>query len=291
MLDHRVASRHPGDGHGQGKGDGGQQPFGHVGDENADEKDERLHKGEARHQPAEQQESDTETSRQQADRQHRPPELLLKGALPHRNGLGQAGDLADFRVHAGAENDGPGRAPHDHGTGKNHIGQLDPEELAMQEHRPVRLVALGRFRFAGERGVVHFHLVGFDEPGVGGDDIAFLQQQHIAGHDPGGIDLYRLSVPHHPALAGAELLQGFHRPARALLLQVGKKAVDHHHHQDGGAQLRHVHPGEEAHQGRHPEKNGEEAEKVAQQLDDGGGPPGPANPVGAMEAEPLLGLR
>ena len=65
-----------------------------------------------------------------------------------------------------------------------------------------------RDRLAGDRGVVDPHRERLDHAAIGGDEVARLQRDHVAGDQVGGGPLLENPVAQHPDLVRQQLLQG-----------------------------------------------------------------------------------
>lgn len=115
---------------------------------------------------------------------------------------------------------------------------------------------LGRHALAGEGGGVDGQLVGIAQHEVGRDAITRLEEDEIAGHQRHGVHGRPVAVPHDhrpTGEQGPELARGSFGP---VLLGEGEQGVDHHHHEDGDAEL--WEPGDEGQKTRSPEQQGEE---------------------------------
>ena len=71
-----------------------------------------------------------------------------------------------------------------------------PSGTSVAGHRVGRLA--DRQALAGERRLLDLQGRGQDDPSVGGDPVAGLDQHDVAGHQLPGVDLDRLAVPTHP---------------------------------------------------------------------------------------------
>ena len=108
-------------------------------------------------------------------------------------------------------------------------------EVARLQQRQVDVVERGRAerrqRLARERREVDLERAA-QQPGVGGDAIALLDHQDVAGHEPGGLDDLPLTVAHD---GGVRRQVGLERLDRALglaLLRERERRVDDDHDDD-----------------------------------------------------------
>ena len=77
-----------------------------------------------------------------------------------------------------------------------------------------------------------------DEPQVGGDDVAGLEQHDVARHELGGRHGMTLaSIADHARLQRRELLQRPQRLLGAVLLEEAERRVQHHDGEDGDGVL------------------------------------------------------
>ena len=123
-------------------------------------------------------------------------------------------------------------------------------------------------RFAGDRRGVHAQAEGLDQPAVGRNKVALLQQHDVAGHQIGGEYLHDLAVPGHHHLLRQQLTQRIDRPLGLVFLPESKDAVDQDDADDGNAQPRHALAGIEIlgkkrQRRAHPQDEGEEVGELA----------------------------
>ncbi len=210
------------------------------------------------------------------DLQRRGP--LVLGA----EGGGQAPDLG---VLARGRDQQPAAAAGDHRVHVDHARAVGQRQL-----RVVRgLHDLDhRVRLAGERRLVDLQAVGLEQPPVGRDAVARLQQHHVPGHHLVGVHGDQLAPAPHPRAQHQHALQGRQAAFGAVFLVEAQHRVDHGHHQDhhGVAQV--------PDQGRQHRGAQQQQDQQALELleEDGPGRGGGllGQAVGAVAVQPLVGL-
>jgi hypothetical protein len=98
---------------------------------------------------------------------------------------------------------------------------------------------------------------------IGGDVVAVVQQDHVAGHQLLCGNLLDFSIAEHLDFMGQKLLQRGHGLFGSVLLPEREQGVDDDHAQDGESKRGHAAPrllpiGNEGESGRDPEDRGEE---------------------------------
>ncbi len=94
-----------------------------------------------------------------------------------------------------------------------------------------RSLLLGWISLAGEQGFIDVKIAGFDQPGIGGHQIARREQNDIAGYDLRRRDVDRLSVAQR--LGGKRNLLA--QPLSGVLgLALLRHVEDHGHEHDDG---------------------------------------------------------
>ncbi len=131
-------------------------------------------------------------------------------------------------AHAGRDHDGPAAAVGHRRAAPDHVvavadGHLLGDRLEVLRHRQA---------LPGEGGLRGLERGAADQARVGGDGVAFLQQDEIAGHHVGRGDGPALAVPDHVGVGGRHPAQGGHGFLGARLLHVAQQRVEHDHRQD-----------------------------------------------------------
>ena len=99
-------------------------------------------------------------------------------------GLGERGDMADLGGESGRDDHGPGATGGHVRAGVDHVAAIGERRVRRQ-----RTQVLGdRDRLARQRGLGDLQGGAFDEPRIGGDGVAGLEQQEIAGNDVARLD-------------------------------------------------------------------------------------------------------
>jgi len=146
------------------------------------------------------------------------------------------GDPAEFRVHAGREDERLGLAGHELSSGQEHVSAVAEFVFVAGGGG-----ASERVGFSGDRGVVDPRSVGRQHAAIGWHAFACLKEEHISRHQVFRGDLSQVAVPPHVNLVREELLQSGECPFRPIFLPEGEEAVDDDHAHDRGAEQ--PHPG------------------------------------------------
>ena len=160
-------------------------------------------------------------------------QLALEGSL-FLLGVGQgAGNFAHLGVHAGAGDQGLAAAI-DHGGA--HIAHV----FAVAQRNV--LLALGqaqgvddlvdRDALAGEGCLLNLEAGALQQAAVGGNGVAGLQQDHVAGHQLVAVERNLFAVPQYLAGGGGHGLQGLNGGFGLALLKDAQHGVQQHHDQD-----------------------------------------------------------
>jgi hypothetical protein len=173
-----------------------QQSLRDVGDEQPDGEADGRADAEPGGQP-DGQEGDARANRDRGDQPRDPFDLVLKRAFVPSDPLAERGDAAEFGVHPGCGDDCLGLAAGALGTAEHHVARLQQRyHLAGGVGRPGH-----RGRLAGQGGHVDLDRAGH-QPRVRADPLAFLDQQHVAGHEQACLDVRRVASRRTRARSG-----------------------------------------------------------------------------------------
>ena len=143
--------------------------------------------------------------------------------------LDHLGDEADLGLHSGGGDDA---CPASIGDGGAHKGAVHP----VAQHRVFVQDGVGLFlhrhRLPGQGSLVDAQVDRLDQPQVGGDVVAGLQEDHIAGDQFAGRDGDAMSVSEDPRLGGSHLAQGGQGLLRPPLLDRPQDGVEDDDGQD-----------------------------------------------------------
>ena len=129
--------------------------------------------------------------------------------------LGERGDPAELGVHPGRVDQGAGLALDAAGPAEDQVARLERRDARVGELG----VAIDGRRLAGQRRHVDLER-SLEEPRVGGDPLALLDQQHVARDELGRRDPISSPVADHPCLRGEvgrkrlDRPLGLHAPGR-----------------------------------------------------------------------------
>ncbi len=145
-------------------------------------------------------------------------------------GFEQPGDPADLGGH-------PGRHHHPMRPAIRDRGALECHVLPVRDERRTRVRQRighfrGRFRLAGQRGLVHAQAVYVDETEVSRYDVTARQLDDVTGNQLGAGHLADSSRPQYPARGRRELAQGGHRFGGPVLLREAEERVQQQDHRD-----------------------------------------------------------
>ena len=222
------------------------------------------------------------------DAQHGPGQAraeLVQAVLQGRGLLlrllGHLGDSTEFGLHAGGHHDALGRAFGDRRAAEDHAVPLG--------QRDIGLGRLGAFdhghRLAGQGGLIHAEVVGFDQSQVGRGDVAAFLEHHVAGHQVVDGDFPLLSVAADAHAARPHFAQGLHRADRPPLGGESDQPVEQHDRQYGNALGQFPH-GERQH-GGYQEHHENHALELIEQDPPGTATTGLAKPIWAEPLPPL----
>jgi hypothetical protein len=264
LLDERMAFGHALAAQRQGQRHSGEQSFRHVRHDDADPEDRADPEAQA-HGDADDEKDSAHGDRQHCDHMGDLRDLFLQRAEACLHACGEAGDLAEFRLHAGGEHHRPASAGEHGGTGEYEIGNVLEMSIDDRLRRPPL-----RLGFACERGEVDTHVGSFDEPGVGRDLLSLLDQEHVTRHDLAPRHVTRLIASQHPGPGGEEAMKGMHCALRLIFLKEGKDGVDDYHTENRPAERGHPFAGlhefcRERQTGGDPEQHGQEVGELMQE--------------------------
>ena len=176
----------------------------------------------------------------QADPQHQPgqhfgqlAQLPLQRRLPILGLRQRTSDFTHLRVHARGSDHG--RAPAiDHGG--PHIDHVLPVSQgdvlpALPEMDEVYEL-IDRNGLSRESRLFDFEACALQNPPVGGDSVAGLQQHHIACHQIFTADGHHLTIPQNLGGGCGHLLQRLNGFLRLVLLIHSQDSIDHHHEEN-----------------------------------------------------------
>jgi len=178
--DERTATRHALDADGERDRHDGRQPLRHRRDRERDRREEQLERRQAA-QPAREEDERDDAERAPRQEPSEPGELpLQRRAAVVRRGRDEARDRADLGRDSRGDDDRGRAAGSDAGAHVHHVAAVG--ERRRRVAQPVR-VLLDRHRLAGERRFAGGQRRGFDQPGIGRDDVARLELDDITRDD------------------------------------------------------------------------------------------------------------
>ena len=114
-------------------------------------------------------------------------------------------------------------------TGEHHVLAVAQSHIFLGDH-------IGglfhRLAFAGEGAFVDLHRIALQNPGIGGDEVAGLQQQDITGHHFWGGHLHLEAAPEQGGSGGAHGLERFQRLFRLEVLHSAQHGIEDQHRKD-----------------------------------------------------------
>ena len=212
----------------------GEEALGDIGDNNPDGQQEVPPEGQTQSLP-DQEENHTQGDGEESYQVAQVDDFLLQRREGFRRGLGQVGDLAKFRPHAGGKDQGFGLAGDQRSPCQEDVSAVDQIFL-----RAGLFVARHGLRFARYRGIVDAHDKGLDQAAIGGDVVPIFQQDHVAGDQLFGGHLPDSAVAECFYLMRKEPLEcgnGFLGP---VFLPEGEQTVDQNNAQDCHAERGHA---------------------------------------------------
>ena len=224
-----MALEHPAAAQRQRGGDDGRQALRHHGDQQADGGQQHV----AERLAAEQADREQGQRRAQAGDGQVPThlrQLALERRAAFRHALDHAGDLAQFRAHAGGHHDAAAAAVGDEGAHEREIGAVAQRQV--RGGQGFGLLA-DRFRFAGERGFHRAELDGVEQAQVGRHDVAGFEPDDVAGHQLPRGQFLQFAVAADAHARAGQLLEGGHGLLGAVFLDEPQHAEQHDDGQDG----------------------------------------------------------
>ena len=262
-LHERVFFCHALHSHGERERNGRQQAFRNKRDDHAEGENERLregllHKGDGSHKKR-------QTNGNGDDRNllRQNVEFLLQRTLLFLCRLRQLGDAAELGLHADLGDDGPRGAARHARSLKDQVRDLKTGNVFLQ-HRVVTL-AHG-VRFAVQRRLVDLQVAAGNQPRIGGNLVALLNEHDVARHKVFGQNLYLVAVTHDARIRWQHFLQGFARLAGSEFLNKTENAVDDVDEPDGDAELRHLR--NKRHNAADPEQDCHETDEIGEKHED-----------------------
>ena len=284
-LHQHLLLREPEPAHRQRQRERGQEPFGHVGDDDPQHED-HVHPERAPGAEAEGEEGEAHRHRHRGEDAHHARHLALqrRRGAPHLDA--ERGDAAELGPRPGRV-DHCGARPAQHRAAREHqIRAVDEAPLvhALRPHADVP-------GLAGERGVVRQQIVALAHARIGRDAISFRQEEHVAGHQGCARHLLLGPVAAHRDLLREEAAQRLHRPLGADGLREGEERVQRRHAQERPAEHAHalagLHAvGDEAERGGDVEQQAEQVGELLEQRAEPGEARGSAQLVGAGLEQP-----
>ena len=157
-------------------------------------------------------------------------EPLLERGLLVLNSLEQPSDLAEFGAHAGSDDHSSAAAVGDEGTHIAHILAVAQGHLGLLDRGGV---LLNRLRLAGECGLLDAQIDTLDHAHVGGDEVACLQGDYVAGDQVAGRDLLELAIAEGAHVGDGEFLERGDGLLGAVLLEEAEDGKEHNNGEDG----------------------------------------------------------
>ena len=233
-----LPPRHPLDADRQHHGDDSGQPFGHGRHRKRDAKHEDVEK---RRQTVHVLDENNRHDHQDRNRDHdqaqplpHAVELLLKRCRAALNVRQHAGDATHFGSHSRGGHDRAAAAVADGGPAVDHVGAVAQCDFARYRFDVLR----HRQTLTGERRFGDAQCYRFDQTGIGGDRVAFFDDEDVAGHDVCGRNTRRLPIPNHVGVGGCRLAQRRDCRLGPLLLDVPEQRVQQHDPTDGDGLVR-----------------------------------------------------
>ena len=227
---------------------------------------ERERQSVEQHLPGRLSAQDAEQRHQDAGRDRddqRQPRHLAHRPLQRRRRLadlgGQPAESADLGLPPDGDDHGLAGAGDHCGAGVDHRRALGQRRAG----RHGRGSLGGARRLAGQGRLGRRQPVGLRHPGVGGHEVAGLQDEHVAGNQRLSVEPAGASVPSHQRGRDAEVSQRAERPLRAHL---GDRLDCGHHGDDREDGDRIAQLAEDERQ--HPDRDEEELERLEHRLDD-----------------------
>jgi hypothetical protein len=246
----------------QRQGHGRQQPFRHIGDDDAD-REQGVLPGRQAHGLADEEHRQAHAGGQRRDDARQARDLPLQRRRRLAGGLRQVGDAAELGAHACRVNHGLRLSGHHRGSGQHHVLRIQRRVLAAR----FGVARLGQ-GLAGDRRGIHAQAEGLDQAAVGRNEVAFFQQQDVARHQPGGEHFHDRAAAPHLHLLRQQLAQRRHGLFRLVFLPEGKNAVDEDDADYRDAEAAHALAGiellgDEGQRGAYPQDDGEEMGELA----------------------------
>jgi hypothetical protein len=219
-------------------------------------------------------------------------ELLLQRSPLRRSPLEHPGNAAHLRVHAGGHHHGPAAPAGDGRPAEDHVVPV-PEDGVSGDLQ--RVLGHGQ-ALAGEGALRGLQGGGADEPGVGGNGVALLDDDDVARHHLGRGHRPPLAVAHHVGLGGRHLAKRRHRRFRAGFLDEAQDRVEQHDGENGQGLVRQRGVALDEPEGR-GDRSGHEEQEDQHVLELGEEAPPHRRLrlrlelVAAVEGQPLPGLR
>jgi len=221
--DHALRPQREGNGYHRG------QSLGHRGHGQADGDEEHLLEGLTADDHALEKDKhhdhERDDSQPLAEFRHAP----LERRLFLRHGLQHGGDVAQFRVHAGARHSSHSAAIGDVGAHVGHVPAVAQRDLVALDGICDLLDGHG---FAGQRGLVDAQVSGFDDARVRRHPHPCLQQDDIPGHHVGGGDLLHIATAADLDGGNRQPAQGGHGLLSTVLLRKAQNRVQDHDNQN-----------------------------------------------------------
>ena len=190
-LDEGVALAHALDGHCKRKRDRREQALGYEGNHHPKRKDEGRSDAVVNERHVKHEKDDAHEQRKDGDLLGEVIKLLLEGALLLAHVLGEARDLAKLGRHADLRHDHATVPLRDGGALENEVGGLRGSEVLV-EHR-IGGLAHG-VGLACERRLVYLQVARANNPTVGRDLVALLEEHHVTGDEVLRKDLLLVTV-------------------------------------------------------------------------------------------------
>ena len=231
--DEHVLPGHAQAAHGQRQGQGGQQPLGHVGHDDAHHEHQVDPQGPAADH-AVQEEGDPHGAGDGGEDADHARHLALERRGGAADGLRQPGDAAETGAQPGGEHHPAAGAAHHRAAGKGEVGAL------LQGAILGRGIEAQRLRLAGERRGVDQQRVTRQDAHVGGDLVAFGEHKDVTDHHRLGLDLLHPAGAHHLHPVRQEAFERGHGPLGPVFLEKTEQGIEQRHHGQGPAEQSHA---------------------------------------------------
>ena len=159
-------------------------------------------------------------------------QLTLQGGLFVLCLRQRIGDLAHFRIHAGAGDDSAATTVNHGGTHVDHVFSVTQRNVLLLAQLQNLIVLGNGNRFAGKGSLFDLHGVGSDDAAVCGNSVAGFQNHNVTGNQFIGTDGDHFAVTKHLGGGGGNFLQSGNGFFRFTFLHHAQYRVDDDHGHD-----------------------------------------------------------